>query len=99
MTGWYCHDDRAGSSRCRARHHLHAGAGVEPADAGRSGGLLRHLGVRVFAAVAIPILLLALAAIRGNMIQPRPVWSVDAPMPKLNRISPMAGTNYKAVPR
>ncbi len=31
------------------------------------------------------------------MIQHRPVWSVDAPMPKLNRISPMAGTNYKAV--
>jgi flagellar biosynthetic protein FlhB len=43
------------------------------------------------AAVAIPVLLLALAAICGNMIQHRLVWSVDVLMPKLNRISPMAG--------
>ena len=51
----------------------------------------------MIAAVAIPILLLALAAICGNMIQPRPAWPDDAPMPKLNRISPMAGINHKAV--
>jgi flagellar biosynthetic protein FlhB len=54
-------------------------------------GLLRRLGTRVVAAVAIPILLLALAAICGNMIQHRLVWSIDALMPKLNRLSPMAG--------
>ena len=60
-------------------------------DGAALAGLLRQVGTRAIAAVAIPILLLALAAICGNMIQHRLVWSVDVLMPKLNRISPMAG--------
>jgi flagellar biosynthesis protein FlhB len=53
--------------------------------------LFQQIGVKVIAAIAIPILLLALAAICGNMIQHRLVWSVDVLMPKLSRISPVAG--------
>jgi flagellar biosynthesis protein FlhB len=50
-----------------------------------------RLGVEVLAAVAIPFLLLMLAALVGNMIQHRLVWSVEALTPKLNKISPGAG--------
>src|SRR5215470_17644468 len=60
-------------------------------DGAALAGLLRHLGSRAIATVAIPIFVLTLAAIFGNVIQHRLVWSVDALMPKLNRISPMAG--------
>ncbi len=62
-----------------------------PAD-GR--GLLRlgeKLGIEVLAAIAIPMLLLALAAIAGNMIQHRLVWSAESLKPKLSKISPVAG--------
>jgi flagellar biosynthesis protein FlhB len=62
-----------------------------PFDGPALEGLLRQIGLRVMAAVAIPILLLMLAAICGNMVQHRLIWSVDALIPKLNRISPMAG--------
>src|SRR5882724_8011461 len=43
------------------------------------GGLMHlidRLGMEVFAAVAVPILVLTLAAILGNVIQHRLVWSV-----------------------
>ncbi|HET7850137.1 MAG TPA: flagellar biosynthesis protein FlhB [Pseudolabrys sp.] len=49
------------------------------------------LGVSVLAAVAIPFLLLALAALGGNLIQHRLVWSFEVLQPKLSRISPAAG--------
>ncbi len=60
-------------------------------DGGALASLLQRVGTRSIAAVAIPVLLLALAAICGNMIQHRLVWSVDVLMPKLSRISPLAG--------
>jgi flagellar biosynthetic protein FlhB len=50
-----------------------------------------RLGVEVLAAIAIPFLLLALAALAGNIIQHRLVWSFEALTPKLNKISPGAG--------
>ena len=50
-----------------------------------------RLGVEVLAAIGIPFLLLALAAILGNMVQHRMVWSFEALTPKLNKISPAAG--------
>jgi flagellar biosynthesis protein FlhB len=49
------------------------------------------LGVEVIAMIAIPLLLLALAAIAGNMIQHRLVWSAEGLKPKLSKISPLAG--------
>ena len=50
-----------------------------------------RLGFEVLAAIAIPFLLLALAALAGNMIQHRLVWSLQVLTPKLNKISPLAG--------
>jgi len=80
----------AGDLRSMLRN-LIANSYQVPFDGAALAGLLRQVSTRAMAAVAIPILLLALAAICGNMIQHRLVWSVDALMPKLNRISPMAG--------
>jgi flagellar biosynthetic protein FlhB len=49
------------------------------------------LGIEVIGAVAIPLLVLALAAIVGNLVQHRLVWSAEALKPKLSKISPAAG--------
>ena len=54
-------------------------------------GLGGRLGVEVLAAIAIPLLVLMLAAIAGNMIQHRLVWSAEPMKPKLRKISPIAG--------
>jgi flagellar biosynthetic protein FlhB len=80
----------AGDLRSMLRN-LIANSYQVPFDGAALVGLMRQLGVRTIAAVAIPILLLALAAICGNMVQHRLVWSVDALMPNFNRISPLAG--------
>jgi len=53
--------------------------------------IVEKLSLEVVAAVAIPLLLLALAAVGGNMIQHRLVWSTEALKPKFSKISPMAG--------
>jgi flagellar biosynthetic protein FlhB len=53
--------------------------------------IVEKLSLEVVAAVAIPLLLLALAAVGGNMIQHRLVWSAEALKPKMSKISPMAG--------
>ncbi len=50
-----------------------------------------RIGKEVIAAVAIPILLIALFAIAGNVIQHRLVWSTESLKPKLSKISPAAG--------
>ncbi len=57
-------------------------------------GLLRlsiDLAVPVAIAIGLPILALALAAIGGNMIQHRMVFSAEQMKPKMNKISPIAG--------
>jgi flagellar biosynthetic protein FlhB len=53
--------------------------------------LASQIGVEVLAALAIPLLLLALAAIAGNVIQHRLVWSTESLTPKFSKISPLAG--------
>ena len=45
----------------------------------------------VLAAIALPLGVLVLAAIAGNMIQHRLVWSADSLKPKFSKISPLAG--------
>ena len=62
-----------------------------PADGGGLIRLAQQIGVATIAAVGIPLLLLMLAAIGGNMVQHRVVWSVEALKPKLSKISPAAG--------
>ena len=53
--------------------------------------IVQKIGIEVIAAVAIPLLLLMLAAIAGNMIQHRLVWTGETLKPKLSKISPLAG--------
>jgi flagellar biosynthetic protein FlhB len=53
--------------------------------------LLQHIEYALIAAVGIPFLMLMLAAIAGNMIQHRLVWSTESLKPKLSKISPGAG--------
>src|SRR5262249_36187828 len=53
--------------------------------------LFQKIGTEMLAAVAIPFLVLLLAALGGNMIQHRLVWSFEALAPRLSKISPAAG--------
>jgi flagellar biosynthesis protein FlhB len=45
----------------------------------------------VLAAIGLPLALLVLAAIAGNVIQHRLVWSAESLKPHLSKISPLAG--------
>jgi flagellar biosynthetic protein FlhB len=53
--------------------------------------LTQSLGYSLMAALGVPFLLLALAAIAGNMVQHRLVWSAESLKPKFSKISPGAG--------
>jgi flagellar biosynthesis protein FlhB len=53
--------------------------------------LARSLEYVLIGALGVPLLLLALAAIAGNMIQHRLVWSGESLKPKFSKISPAAG--------
>jgi flagellar biosynthetic protein FlhB len=52
---------------------------------------MQTLGLQTIAVVAVPFVLLVLAAIAGNMVQHRLVWSAEQLKPKLSKISPGAG--------
>src|ERR1700744_5975633 len=51
-----------------------ANAALMPGDGHSLTRLFQYMSLRVFAALALPVLLLALAAIGGNLVQHRPVW-------------------------
>src|SRR3978361_163883 len=53
--------------------------------------LTQSLGYSLMAALGVPFLMFALAAIAGNMIQHRLVWSAESLKPKFNKVSPGAG--------
>ncbi|GLH79672.1 flagellar biosynthesis protein FlhB [Bradyrhizobium sp. SSBR45G] len=53
--------------------------------------LARSLSFVVIAAIGVPILMVMLAAIGGNMMQHRLVWSGEPLKPTLSKISPLAG--------
>jgi flagellar biosynthesis protein FlhB len=53
--------------------------------------LMKNLEYVLFAALGLPILMLIIAAIAGNMLQHRLVWSAESLTPKLSKISPMEG--------
>jgi flagellar biosynthetic protein FlhB len=67
------------------------GAGRLDFDSGSLLNLMQRLGLETIGAVALPLGLMALAGLAGNLIQHRPVWSAETLQPKLNRISPVAG--------
>ncbi len=54
-------------------------------------GLAQRLEYALLAALGVPFLMLALAAIAGNMVQHRLVWSGESLKPKFSKLSPMAG--------
>jgi flagellar biosynthetic protein FlhB len=53
--------------------------------------LAQSLGYAVAAALGLPMVMLMLAAIAGNMLQHRLVWSGEQLKPKFSKISPAAG--------
>jgi flagellar biosynthetic protein FlhB len=79
------------SDLTRTFRGLIANAHRVPIDRGGLLHMVEKLGLDVLAVIAIPILLLALAAICGNVIQHRLVWSAEQLKPRLDKISPLAG--------
>jgi flagellar biosynthetic protein FlhB len=53
--------------------------------------LARDLEYILIVTLGVPFLLLAIAAIAGNIIQHRFVWSAESLKPKFSKISPLAG--------
>lgn len=53
--------------------------------------LMQQIEFAVLAAIGVPLLMLMLAAIAGNMLQHRLVWSAESLKPKFSKISPGAG--------
>jgi flagellar biosynthetic protein FlhB len=62
-----------------------------PVDGPGLLALSQSLGYVVLAALGVPLLMLMIAAVAGNMIQHRLVFSAESLMPKFSKISPMAG--------
>jgi flagellar biosynthetic protein FlhB len=53
--------------------------------------LAQKLSYAVLSAIGVPFLMLIIAAVAGNIIQHRLVWSSESLTPKFSKISPMAG--------
>jgi flagellar biosynthetic protein FlhB len=68
-----------------------ANAHAIPTDGRALIDLSMRLGLEVIAAVALPFLVLMIAAAGGNLIQHRLVWSTESLKPKFSKISPMEG--------
>jgi flagellar biosynthetic protein FlhB len=62
-----------------------------PVDGMGLVSVLGRIEREVLAALALPLVVLVLAAVAGNMIQHRMVWSLEPLKPKLSKISPLAG--------
>ncbi len=71
--------------------NLIANAGQLHADGAALLALGNTLGYAVLGAIGVPLLMLAIAAIAGNMIQHRLVWSSESLTPKFSKVSPGAG--------
>ncbi len=62
-----------------------------PVDGGSLLALLSTLERRLIAVFAVPLVLIVVAAIAGNLAQHRLVWTAQALKPTFNKISPMSG--------
>ena len=60
-------------------------------DADSMIALIGRLGMTLGAAVAVPAIVMIMAAVAGNLVQHRIVFSWDPVTPKLSKISPVAG--------
>jgi len=63
-----------------------------PRRRSRLAGAGAALEYVLIAALGVPLLMLALAAIAGNMVQHRLVWSGESLKPKFSKISPAAAS-------
>ncbi|MEM6383869.1 MAG: flagellar biosynthesis protein FlhB [Pseudomonadota bacterium] len=70
---------------------LLANLAVMPVDGGAIIALAGELGPQIAMAVAIPFLFLMAMAVLGNLVQHRPVLSVEPITPRLSKISPIQG--------
>ena len=80
-----------GSGIMMPLRNLIANSWMIHADGAGLLALTQSLGVALMAALGVPFLMLALAAIAGNMVQHRLVWSAESLKPKFSKISPGAG--------
>jgi flagellar biosynthetic protein FlhB len=71
--------------------NLLANAWMIDADGPGLMALSQSLGIALIAALGVPLLMLMIAAVAGNMVQHRLVWSGESLKPKLSKISPLAG--------
>jgi len=53
--------------------------------------LAKNIEYALFVALGVPLLMLVISAIAGNMLQHRLVWSAESLKPKLSKISPASG--------
>jgi flagellar biosynthesis protein FlhB len=70
---------------------LIANAGGMAVDGASLLALAKRLAASAAAAVGVPLLLLIIACVAGNGIQHRLVWSREPLIPRLSKISPLAG--------
>lgn len=61
------------------------------ADGASVKALTIELAMVCMVAIGLPLLLMMLAGIAGNLVQHGPMWSVHPLQPKLSKISPLAG--------
>ena len=54
-------------------------------------GLFQKIGLELIAALAMPFLVLTIAALVGNLVQHRLVWTTEGLSPKFSKVSPLAG--------
>jgi flagellar biosynthetic protein FlhB len=80
-----------GSGIMMPLRNLIANSWMIHADGASLLGLAQSLGYVVMAALGVPFLMLALAAIAGNMVQHQLVWSFESLKPKFSKVSPAAG--------
>jgi flagellar biosynthetic protein FlhB len=80
-----------GSSLLTPMRNLIANSWMIKTDGRSLIALTQQIELAVIAAIGVPLLMLVLAAIAGNMLQHRLVWSAESLKPKLSKISPGAG--------
>jgi flagellar biosynthetic protein FlhB len=80
-----------GSGLVTPMRNLLANSWMIRTDGGNLLALLQQIEIAVLAAVGVPLLMLVLAAIAGNMLQHRLVWSAESLKPKFSKLSPAAG--------
>ncbi|QQO17279.1 flagellar biosynthesis protein FlhB [Bradyrhizobium diazoefficiens] len=80
-----------GSGLVTPMRNLLANSWMIKTDGGNLLALMRQIEIAVMAAIGVPLLMLVLAAIAGNMLQHRLVWSAESLKPKFSKLSPAEG--------